>query len=338
MDRRGFLKSALIASIALPQDFRRGSSRRRESREPVDPSRIPAYRFRVLPVDRFPELQREYDGVRKDGGLAVHKAFLQEIGALGFSVPGDFPKARSVVVVATFAKTMTADFLLDGQPHRVVVPPQYYRDALNAETLPAIVRGDILKAPGARVVDVTERVPLKLLAARAGLGRYGRNNMLFVEGMGSYALLWAFLTDAPAAEDPWTGLDVLDACRHCSHCDRACPTACIRRDGFVIDADRCLTLYNENPGKLPNFILPSMHHALMGCLRCQTRCPENGGFAEITASLGEIGSEDTRRILDGRADASLLSSLRGTLAGFPALGSPADLPILTRNLKLLIRG
>ena len=232
---------------------------------------------------------------------------------------------------------MTADFLVDGQARRLTVPPQYYRDGLNASTLPAVVRNEILKAPAARVVDITERVPLKLLAARSGLGRYGRNNLIFVDGMGSCNLLWAFLTDVPAPDDPWSELEVLEACGHCSHCDRACPTACIPRGSFAIDAGRCLTLFNENEGKFPNFILPSMHHALMGCMRCQTSCPEDRGFTGITASLGEIASEGTRKILDGAPDATLLASLRRTLAGFPALETDAQFPILTRNLKALIR-
>jgi epoxyqueuosine reductase len=337
MDRRDFLKSALVAGIALPQGFGRGQSRDRRFREAVDPAKIPAYKFRILPVGRFPELQKEYDAIRKDGGLTSHKAFLQEVDALGFTLPKDFPQAKSVVVAATFAKTMTADFIVEGQPRRITVPPQYYLDGLNDGTLPALVRDEILKAPGARIVDVTERVPLKLLAARAGLGRYGRNNLIFVDGMGSCNLLWAFLTDVPAPDDPWSELEVLDACRHCSHCDRACPTACIPRGSFVIDAGRCLTLYNENQGKFPNFILPSMHHALMGCMRCQTSCPEDMGFAEITASLGEVPAEATRRILDGAVDDAVLASLRRTLAGFPALDEKEDLAILTRNLKALIR-
>jgi epoxyqueuosine reductase len=81
-----------------------------------------------------------------------------------------------------------------------------------------------------------------------------------------------------------------------------------------------------------------MHHALMGCMRCQTSCPEDRGFTEITASLGEISSEETRRILDGAPDDSLVASLRRTLAGFPALEKKEDFPILTRNLKALLRG
>jgi epoxyqueuosine reductase len=337
MDRRDFLKSALVAGIALPQGFGREQGRRRDFRRTVDPSQIPAYSFRTLPVGRLPELQKEYDGVRKDGGLSSNRTFLNDIAALNFSLPADFLQARSVVVVATFSKTMTASFLLDGQAHQVIVPPQYYRDGLNGDTLPAIVRKDILKAPGARVVDITGRVPLKLLAARSGLGRYGRNNMIFVDGMGSYNLLWAFLTDVPAGQDTWSEVDVLDACNHCSHCDRACPTECVLRGSFIIDVGRCITLYNENEGKFPNFILPSMHHALMGCMKCQTRCPENGGLAELSGSLGEVESEGTRRVLQGALDDPLLASLRQKLPGFPALKSKELFPILTRNLKVLIR-
>jgi hypothetical protein len=80
-----------------------------------------------------------------------------------------------------------------------------------------------------------------------------------------------------------------------------------------------------------------MHHALMGCLKCQTSCPEDRGFAGITANLGEISAEDTRKILDGRPDDPLLASLRRILAGFPALETKEQFPILTRNLKVLIR-
>ncbi len=337
MDRRDFLKTALVAGLALPQDFGRGQSRRRDFRRTVDPSQIPPYVFRTLPVGRFPGLQKEYDDARRDGGVSPNKTFLNQITPLGFTLPAGFPQAKSVVVIATFSKTMTANFQLEGRTHGVTVPPQYYRDGLNAETLPAVVRNEILKAPGARILDITERVPLKLLAARSGLGRYGRNNMIFVDGMGSYNLLWAFLTDVPAAEDAWSGLDVLDACRHCSHCDRACPTDCIPRGSFVIDAGRCITLYNENDGKFPNFILPSMHHALMGCMRCQTRCPENGGLAELSGNLADVTEEETAKILKGNSDDVLLASLRRKLPGFPALDSKEPFSVLTRNLKALIR-
>jgi epoxyqueuosine reductase QueG len=64
--------------------------------------------------------------------------------------------------------------------------------------------------------------------------------------MGSYNLLYAFLTDEQFPEDGFTQLEVLDRCRRCDHCDRICPTGSILRSNFVIDVDKCLTLYNEH--------------------------------------------------------------------------------------------
>ncbi len=336
LSRRDFLESTFFAGALLPLSFdseqRRGRGRRRRS---VDPSQIPAYRYRTLPVSRFPALQDEYDKARGDGQLSRNRVFRDQISPLSFKVPGNFTGAKSVVVVAVFAKTMYANFRLDGQAYRIMVPFQYYDDDLNAENLKNVVQKEVIKETGHRVVDITEQVPLKLLAARSGLGRYGRNNLIFVDGMGSFNLLHAFLTDYAFSNDGWSSLDVLNECRRCHRCDRSCPTYCIDRRSFIIDIDQCFTLYNENTGAFPNFIHPSMHHALMGCMRCQSPCPVN--FNEVSAELDDISEAETRKILAGTPDDALLKSLQRKLRGFPAAGSKELFPILTRNLSVLIR-
>jgi epoxyqueuosine reductase len=325
------------AILPLPQRFGgRGGGRGRFDRV-LDPSQIPAYRYRTLPVSRFPELQAEYDKARNAVGLSRSKAFRDEIAPLNYKVPADFPNAKSVVVIAAFAKSMYANFRLDGKAFRVMVPPQYYTDDLNAVSLKNIVLKDIIKKPDSRVVDVSERVPLKPLAAHSGLGRFARNNLIFVDGMGSYNLLYAYLTDYAFPEDNWTPLYVLDRCNHCDHCDRLCPTACISRWNFVINIDKCITLYNENAGEFPNWIFRGSHHALMGCMRCQDPCPENGGFAQVTGTLEDVSEEETQKILKGMPDDALLKSLQRKLRQFPAAESKELFPILTRNLGALAR-
>jgi epoxyqueuosine reductase len=335
LTRRDILKQALMAGAILPQRFGGRGGRGRSA--PIDPSQIPAYRYRTLPVSRFPELQAEYDRARNAGNLSRSKAFRDQIGPLGFKVPADFPGAKSVIIMAAFTKPMYANFLLDGRPLRVLVPPQYYTDDWNAATLKNIAQKDIVKKPDSRVVDITERIPLKLLAARSGLGLYGRNNLIFVDGMGSYNLLYAYITDYQFPEDNWTTLDVLGACRRCDHCDRICPTVCIQRYNFVIDIDKCITLYNENPGDFPAWIRKSYHHALMGCVRCQDPCPENRGIGQITGNLEDISEDETRKILNGTADDALLKSLQRKLRQFPATASKELFPILTRNFSVLAK-
>ena len=335
LSRRELLKGALVAGALVPQGFPGREGRRR--RQVVDPSQIPAYKYRTLPLTRFPALQAEYDRARGSARLSRNPAFLDQVAPLSFRTPPSFPGAKSVVVLAAFAKPMYVNFRLDGNTHRILVPPQYYTDELNAKTLKAVVQKEIVKTAGSRVEDVTEKVPLKLLAARSGLGYYGRNNLIFVEGMGSYNLLYAFLTDHQFADDGWSEIGVLDRCHRCDHCDRICPTGCITRSDFVIDIDKCLTLHNENPGAFPGWMPRGAHHALMGCLSCQSPCPVNGGIAELYGTLEEVSEEETRKILKGTPDDPLLKSLQRKLKQFPATQSKGRFPVLTRNLAVLVR-
>jgi epoxyqueuosine reductase len=351
LTRRNLLERALLTAVCLPlgacndavaglaamQRTGPGQGRRSRSSGPIDPSQIPAYKYSTLPVSRLPALQSEYDRFTKSGGLSRHQAFRDQIAPLSFTLPTDFRDARSVVVLAAFAKTMYATFRLNGRSYRIMVPYQYYADDLNSERLRTIVEKEVIGSPGHRLVDITKRVPLKPLAAHSGLGRYGRNNLIFVDGMGSFNLLSAFLTDYQFREDPWTSLEVLGRCGHCDRCDRVCPTSCIGRSQFTINIDRCITLYNENAGRFPDWILPSMHHALMGCVKCQAPCPVNDGIADVSGDLGEISEEETRRIVQGDVDDALLKSLQQKLRQFPAVDTKETFPVLTRNLRTLVR-
>jgi len=339
--RRELLQQAMAAAVFLPQDFPGGwggrGRRQMRPRRTVDPSQIPAYKYRTLSIDRFPALQNEFNAARNNSQLGRNKIYLDQIAPLNFKVPGDFPNAKSVVVVAAYSKNMYANFQLDGNPYRILIPFQYYNDDMNADRLKGIIQKDIIKTPGRRIADISSKVPLKLLAARSGLGRYARNGLVFVDGMGSYNILYAFLTDHPFAGDNWANLEILDECNHCHACERTCPTRCINRWSFSVNIDKCLTLYNENPGEFPNYILGSMHHALMGCMQCKSPCPVNEGIAELSGNLEDVSEEETRKILKGTPDDALLKSLQRKLRQFRAAASKDQFPILKRNLSVLIR-
>ena len=342
--RRELLQQAAMAAVFLPQDFPggpggwggRGRGRFRPRRT-VDPSQIPAYKYRILPVGRFPSLQKEYDAARNNSQLGSTKLYRDQIASLNLGVPADFSNAKSVIVVAAYSKNMYSNFLLDGNSYRIMIPFQYYNDDLNADKIKTIIQKDVIKTPGRRIVDISQHAPLKLLAARSGLGRYARNSLIFVDGMGSYNMLYAFLTDHAFAEDNWTDLQILEECNHCHACERTCPTRCISRWNYSVNIDKCLTLYNENPGVFPNYILGSMHHALMGCMKCKEPCPANEGIAELSGKLEDISEEETRKILKGTPDDALLKSLQRKLRQFRAAASKDQFPILKRNLSVLIR-
>jgi hypothetical protein len=249
LSRRDLLKRVLIAAACLPpaaceatepqltgpQGFGIGQRRRGGLARRIDPSQIPAYTYSTLPVSYFPVLQNEYDRSIKSGQLSRQNAFRDQIAPLSFSLPSDFRNAKSAIIFAAFAKTMYATFRLNGRAYRVMVPFQYYSDALNAESLKSLAQKEVIKEPGRRVVDVTKRVPLKLLAAHSGLGRYGRNNLIFVDGMGSFVMLYAFLTDHPFLDDTWSNL--LHHSGQLHHRDRSMHHAVQRKRRHVSELD-----------------------------------------------------------------------------------------------------
>jgi epoxyqueuosine reductase len=154
--------------------------------------------------------------------------------------------------------------------------------------------------------------------------------------MGTFHALFAFLTDAPWLEDSWRDLAMLEACPECPICYGICPTTAIRRENFVIDAGRCITLFNEVEGSFPNWILPSMHNALMGCMKCQLGCPENEKIGVGVEKGEDISEEETLKILEGKPDDRLLETLGRKLRKFPPAADRAQFPILTRNLGVML--
>lgn len=67
----------------------------------------------------------------------------------------------------------------------------------------------------------------------------------------------------------------MERCKNCRTCTLACPTGAIDKNRFLVHAELCLSFHNEHAGNFPDFIDPSFHHCLFGCLKCQNACPEN---------------------------------------------------------------
>ena len=121
-------------------------------------------------------------------------------------------------------------------------------------------------------------MPLKSLAARLGLVRYGRTNVTYAPGFGSYLQLFGYLTDAALPASRRVAAVRARAAarvRGCSVCLAACPTGAIGEDRVLLHGERCLTVVNENPGEWPGWIPPSAHNCIIGCLLCQRPCPAN---------------------------------------------------------------
>lgn len=214
-----------------------------------------------------------------------------------------------------------------------LLPPTYLRYRATFEDL----RQDLTAhgLPGARVELLT--APLKTVAGMLGLIRYGRNNISYAEGIGSYVQLCGFLTDAPLPADQGArgeGPELLAECADCTICQSACPTEAIAADRVLLHAERCITLANENPGEWPDSIPRRSHHCLVGCLACQRACPVNPKL-RIEDTGVCFSAAETRSLLDcdGSPGRNAESGIRTKLAW---LGQPGLEPVLGRNLRALL--
>ncbi len=237
-----------------------------------------------------------------------------------------------IVVVDMPRPAHAVTFDTEGGPLETVLPPTYFHYRGTTEE----IRADLAREglPGARLE--TLRAPLKQVAARLGLVSYGRNNVTYAPGFGSYHQLAGFLTDArlplPQGWQP-SEPKLLDRCLRCRACVRSCPTGAIQKDRVLLDADRCLTFVNERPGAWPEFVGPSVHHTIIGCLACQRRCPENPKLPVVPSGVA-FTREETRALLTDPEPRGA-PEWEGVRSKLALLGQPYAEDVFGRNLRAL---
>ena len=229
------------------------------------------WKGRIVPIVRLDDLREAICG-RHERGFFDEALYRGHFSTFSFDLPADLPSACSIIVVAVPTPQMRVVFHWHGTPVPVVVPPTYVSYTPRTESVQAEIAA-WLEREGFHLAK--PRLPLKTLAVGSGLAEYGRSNITYVPGMGSFHQLVGAFSDLPCDHDPWREPKALDRCDSCVACLQRCPTGAITDDRFLIRAERCLTYHNEAADDFPKWIDPSWHHCLVGCMRCQTVCPEN---------------------------------------------------------------
>jgi epoxyqueuosine reductase len=283
---------------------------------------------RAVPISRREDLRWSIEGLHNAGILdeefyqAYPKRFV-------FSPPDTIPGARSIVIVASRMPGIRFIFNYKGVKIPAYIPPTYIQSARsNQHAL------DTLSEVLAPFKVVPAELPKKLLAARSGLATYGRNNITYIDGLGSYYWLAAFFTDMPCADDVWQELTMKESCSDCTICMDNCPAGAITGERFILHAERCIVYHNEKPGNVPfpEWMDVSWHNCLVGCLRCQENCPENKGMLD-TVEAAEFTQEETEFLLAGTPQEKLPVPLLKKLEEWDLLSS---LDIIPRNLRALL--
>jgi len=255
------------------------------------------YKGRIVSIRHLQDLQEEIEGHR-GRGLFDEEFYQEYLSWFEFKVPESLPGARSLIIIAVPSPQSQAIFKWNGESRALIIPPTYVRYKETTKMVEDYLRS-ILSPEGYNVASA--RLPLKLLAVRSGLGQYGKNNICYVPGMGSFLQLVAVYSDLPCQEDTWQDAQVMKRCQSCDACRSKCPTGAIPSDRFLLRAERCIPFHNEKQGDVPfpAWMDLSWHNCVIGCLQCQRVCPEDRDFLGWVEGKEEFSEEETSLLLKG---------------------------------------
>ncbi len=287
------------------------------------------WKGRLVPIRHLRDLREAIVG-RHARGEFDESFYREHLGSFSFDAPPELPDASALLVIAVATPPMRVFFRWQGSRRPAVLPPTYVRYSARTESVQEVA-SRWLAEEGFRAAKA--RVPLKALAVSSGIAEYGRNNLCYVPGMGSYLQLAGLFTDVPCPDDPWRSPTLMARCARCDACLERCPTGAIAEDRTLLHTERCLTLHNESDADFPAWLQPSWHDCLVGCMQCQARCPENAAHARWIEDRGEFSEEVTGILLERVTPERLPEALAARLR---SLGLSFDSGLLGRNLAALL--
>jgi epoxyqueuosine reductase len=285
------------------------------------------YTGQIVAVEHLADLENEVEEKLSQGQLDA--AFYEErLSYFVFKIPEDSPNVRSIIITSAPQPQKIVTFNSGGKAYHLVIPPTY---SLDTNKKVKSILSNILGQEGYNLYPAT--LPVKLLASRSGLVRYGRNNITYTETAGSFHRLKAFFSDLPAVEDTWLEPQLMEPCQQCTACIKKCPTGAISPDRFLIQAEKCLTFHNERDADFPEWIEPAWHNCLIGCMECQLCCPANRDLFNWYQRAEQFTAEETELILRGVPHNQLPQSVIRKLESIYLL---EDLELIRRNLRVLL--
>lgn len=282
-------------------------------------------RLVVIPIERLIDLKNIIEDFRLREELNDFQKWIVN-DLYRFETPKEAFEINSIILVAVhhpfYAKV---SFCKDGEK----------------KTFLSLVRSDFANTEGylrkfaeenGYHVCAAKNLPMKRLGVHSGLAKYGRNNITYVDGLGSSFSYAAYFSDMICEEDTWSDVRNAMPCDKCSLCVENCPTGAILEDRFLIDNQRCLSCINEVPGDFPDWIPATVHHTLYDCLICQRVCPMNSEKLEDIIENIVFTEEETNMLLEGKPIDSFADEFKAKVY---MLGIDEWYGAIPRNLKVL---
>ena len=257
------------------------------------------YQGKIVSAKYIPELQKSIKQLHEK--KLIDPNFYEEYrDYFEFKPNAQFGEIKSLFIITVPQPQYKIIFHWNKKEVPLIIPPTYlHGKAIIDSNLDLLAK--ILNPSGFNVEFAL--VPQKTLAVRVGLAQYGRNNITYVPNMGSFHRPSTYYSDFPYEEDSWQELQVMDLCKECSACRRNCPTGAIPSDRFLLRVEKCLTFHNEHPADVPfpDWIDPTWHNCLVGCMRCQNVCPANKKVLKWIEPAPSFSEAETKMLVSGKA-------------------------------------
>jgi len=238
----------------------------------------------IIPADDFQEYVDEVTSRNEMYAFYIQSPYRPLNSAKPRSV---MPNAKSIITTVydysqkEFPKELTDIMGRVYQARSYNAPPEHINGARTQ------LMREFLRKLGCEVGE-NIILPERLVAAKAGIVNFGRNNFAYAEGIGSFIYLTSFLVDQELEYDSPT---VEVGCpKGCSACMKACPTQAIYEPN-KLNPSRCISFntFFTQDGRAGSYIQPEIREKMgtkvYGCDICQEVCPRNQ--ARIKAKLPE---------------------------------------------------
>ncbi|UCD21347.1 MAG: hypothetical protein JSW22_04635, partial [Chloroflexota bacterium] len=138
------------------------------------------YRGAVVPIEHVAQLKYEIEENVSRGKIDA-ELYERYLAGFEFDTTKHLPQACSLIVTAAPQPQRKTTFRFNEQAYPVVIPPTYYYDT--DDQIRNILR-NILSSKDYQLHLAA--LPSKLLAVCSGMAKYGKNNIAYVEGLGSF--------------------------------------------------------------------------------------------------------------------------------------------------------
>jgi epoxyqueuosine reductase len=236
----------------------------------------------ITTAEPFPEVADHLDRHIAECHMAGLDWFTEERAAFSSDLRNLQPTARSVLSVGLAywpgPTEKPDDGIIRGRISRYAWGRDYHRVIKRRlRALHSALEREFDRPIDARFLVDTARVVERAVAARAGLGWYGKYACLIVPGHGSWVLLGELLIDLDLEPDA----PLERNCGRCTICINQCPTGAIVAP-YTIDTPTCISyLTIEHRGVIAPELRSKMGDWVYGCDVCQETCPYTGAAKPV---------------------------------------------------------